>query len=162
MMKRNKHGLGGWERRAVEIIALSFETAHRGFIPIPIIIKYYPLVMKLTYYQNHSSKATINPQRTVSVKPKKNRIECKGTLYVIDERYSDLKFINNGAYGCVSSALDQKTSKRVAIKKVISAFQDLVDGKRILREIRLLSKSSDYPEFMKHPNIISLIDVDLP
>jgi mitogen-activated protein kinase 1/3 len=33
-----------------------------------------------------------------------------------------------------------KKDRKVAIKKVINAFEDLIDGKRILREIRLLSK----------------------
>lgn len=43
--------------------------------------------MKLTYYQNHSSKITINPQTTqksIPAKPKKTKIECKGTVYHID------------------------------------------------------------------------------
>jgi serine/threonine protein kinase len=44
---------------------------------------------------------------------------------------------------------------KVAIKKVPNAFDDLVDAKRILREIKLL-KSFD------HENIISLLDVPKP
>jgi mitogen-activated protein kinase 1/3 len=36
------------------------------------------------------------------------------------------------------SAVDQETGKRVAIKKVQNAYHDLIDAKRILREIKLM------------------------
>ena len=39
----------------------------------------------------------------------------------------------------VCSANDKKTNTKVAIKKVGKAFEDLVDAKRIVREIKLLS-----------------------
>jgi serine/threonine protein kinase len=44
---------------------------------------------------------------------------------------------------------------KVAIKKVPNAFDDLVDAKRILREIKLL-------RYFDHENIISLTDVPKP
>ena len=40
----------------------------------------------------------------------------------------------------VCSALDHKLKAKVAIKKVPKAFEDLIDAKRIVREIKLLSK----------------------
>jgi len=43
----------------------------------------------------------------------------------------------------------------VAIKKISNAFDDLVDAKRIVREIKLL-------KFFDHENIISLLDVQRP
>jgi len=43
----------------------------------------------------------------------------------------------------------------VAIKKVPKAFDDLIDAKRILREIKLL-------KFFDHENVVSLIDVEKP
>jgi len=46
--------------------------------------------------------------------------------------------IGSGAYGIVVSAVDQETGKRVAIKKVQNAYHDLIDAKRILREIKLM------------------------
>jgi mitogen-activated protein kinase 1/3 len=55
----------------------------------------------------------------------------------------------------VASFFDKKTNLKVAIKKVPNAFEDLVDAKRILREIKLL-------KFFDHENIISLIDVPRP
>ena len=47
-----------------------------------------------------------------------------------------------GAYGVVCSALDKQTGEKVAIKKIPKAFQDLIDAKRVLREIKILSKLS--------------------
>jgi len=43
----------------------------------------------------------------------------------------------------------------VAIKKVPNAFEDLIDAKRILREIKLL-------RFFDHENIIALVDLIRP
>ena len=40
----------------------------------------------------------------------------------------------------VCSAKDAETNTNVAIKKIPKAFQDLVDAKRVLREIKILSK----------------------
>ena len=42
----------------------------------------------------------------------------------------------------VSSALDKTSSEKVAIKKITRAFDDPVDAKRILREIKLMKKFS--------------------
>ena len=40
----------------------------------------------------------------------------------------------------LSSALDKSTSNKIAIKKVTRAFDDAIDAKRILREIKLMKK----------------------
>jgi len=40
----------------------------------------------------------------------------------------------------VCSAYDEEYQVKVAIKKVSKAFEDLIDAKRIVREIKLLSK----------------------
>ena len=50
------------------------------------------------------------------------------------------------------SAIDKKHKRKVAIKKVPKAFEDLIDAKRIVREIKLL-------KFFDHENIIALVDV---
>lgn len=78
-----------------------------------------------------------------------------GTTFVVDERYEFIKQIGLGAYGVVCSCYDRKVNNKVAIKKVPNAFDDLVDAKRILREIKLL-------RYFDHENIISLIDVPKP
>lgn len=60
--------------------------------------------------------------------------------FVIDKKYEFIKLIGGGAYGVVISAKNKITGEEVAIKKITNAFVDLVDAKRILREIKLLSR----------------------
>jgi serine/threonine protein kinase len=55
----------------------------------------------------------------------------------------------------VLDAWDTETNMRVAIKKCHDVFGSLLDGKRILREIKLL-------RFMSHENILPIIDVLTP
>lgn len=90
-----------------------------------------------------------------SVAPGKTRFVAGGTTFTVDERYEYIKKIGHGAYGVVVSAHDRKTGTKVAIKKVSNAFDDLIDAKRIVREIRLL-------DFFDHENVISLLDVQKP
>jgi len=73
--------------------------------------------------------------------------------FTIDERYTQLKLIGCGSYGSVASAVDQKTKRKVAIKRILRPFQDEVRGLRILREIKLLL------HFNRHENIIGVQDV---
>ena len=63
--------------------------------------------------------------------------------------------VGGGAYGVVCSAYDQKKNRKIAIKKISNAFEDLIDAKRIFREIKLL-------KFLKHKNIIKIYDMDIP
>ena len=56
----------------------------------------------------------------------------------VDPRYASLKYIGAGAYGCVASAIDETSGRRVAIKKIAKTLRDLTDAKRILRELKLL------------------------
>lgn len=72
--------------------------------------------------------------------------------FVVDSKYVPLKPLGRGAYGVVCSAIDKVANKKVAIKKIHRAFDDLVDAKRILREIKLL-------RHFKHENIIGLRDL---
>ena len=58
----------------------------------------------------------------------------------MEEKFEYIKQIGHGAYGVVCSALDHSIKAKVAIKKVPKAFEDLIDAKRIVREIKLLSK----------------------
>jgi mitogen-activated protein kinase 1/3 len=57
---------------------------------------------------------------------------------------------------CKDLSKDQNDENyKVAIKKVPNAFEDLIDAKRILREIKLL-------KFFNHENIVSLLDIPKP
>ena len=75
--------------------------------------------------------------------------------FEVDAKYDVTKIIGHGAYGAVCSAVDTTTGEKVAIKKIGGVFEDLVDGKRILREIKLLG-------FLKHQNVLSLKDIFRP
>ena len=46
--------------------------------------------------------------------------------------------------------MDSETKAKVAIKKIPRAFDDVVDAKRILREITLLRQ-------MNHENIVNIV-----
>merc|ERR1711937_226666 len=62
---------------------------------------------------------------------------------------------SSGAYGTVCSFKDKETGDLYAVKKIQNAFDDLVDAKRILREVKLLRQ-------LKHDNIISIFDMYPP
>jgi len=66
-----------------------------------------------------------------------------------------LKKVGSGAYGTVASFQEKGTDKKFAVKKITDAFHDLVDGKRILREVKLL-------RFMRHDNISCILDLYPP
>ena len=69
--------------------------------------------------------------------------------------YQILKHVGSGSYGIVVKALKKKTKQIVAIKKFINLFRDIIDTKRILREIAILRKLSEHP----HPNLITIYDI---
>lgn len=77
--------------------------------------------------------------------------------FVVDDKYEYIKQIGSGAYGVVCSAYDHKLKVKVAIKKVHNAFEDLIDAKRIVREIKLLSKnlSASLIFFIKKNSLIT-------
>ena len=75
--------------------------------------------------------------------------------FTVDSKYSFNRIIGSGAYGVVISAHDTHLDTKVAIKMVPKAFQDEIDAKRILREIKLL-------KHLKHENIVSIVDMMPP
>lgn len=75
----------------------------------------------------------------------KKKFTIGGEDIIVDERYELLDLIGCGAYGRVFSAKDMKTGKDVAIKRIQTAFDCVVDAKRILREIKILSKCALFP-----------------
>ncbi|KAI9906709.1 hypothetical protein PsorP6_016118 [Peronosclerospora sorghi] len=79
-----------------------------------------------------------------------------GQVFTLDTRYELIKPIGNGAYGAVVAVKDAlKNGDHVAVKKIANIFEDLVDAKRILREIRLLGH-------FRHKNITHLLDLSPP
>eukprot|EP00184_Porphyridium_aerugineum_P004093 CAMPEP_0184694410 /NCGR_PEP_ID=MMETSP0313-20130426/2385_1 /TAXON_ID=2792 /ORGANISM="Porphyridium aerugineum, Strain SAG 1380-2" /LENGTH=422 /DNA_ID=CAMNT_0027152701 /DNA_START=530 /DNA_END=1798 /DNA_ORIENTATION=+ len=92
---------------------------------------------------------------TGSQYPPKHAFTVSGAKFLVDTRYVYIKPLGTGAYGVVCSANDLVTNKKVAIKKIVDAFDDITDLKRILREIRLMRALS-------HENLLGLADLDRP
>jgi len=91
----------------------------------------------------------------VEVRPGVNAVTVAGTRYEVASKYHILKSIGHGAYGVVVSAEDVTTGKKVAIKKIPNAFNDLTDAKRILREIKLM-------RHFDHENCVRIEDLQPP
>ncbi|CAG9461299.1 unnamed protein product [Pedinophyceae sp. YPF-701] len=75
-----------------------------------------------------------------------------GSLFECPAYYQPLKPIGKGAYGVVCSAKNVITGKDVAIKKIGRAFENVIDAKRTLREIKLL-------RHLEHENVIRILDL---
>ena len=108
---------------------------------------------KRSHSGNNSKERKVN--RPIKWSKHKHSFTIAGSEFIVDERYEYIKQIGVGAYGVVISCHDKKTNRNVAIKKVGNAFEDLIDAKRIVREIKLL-------RYFKHDNIVSLIDIQKP
>mmetsp|Transcript_30086 Transcript_30086/g.68090 ORF Transcript_30086/g.68090 Transcript_30086/m.68090 type:complete len:360 (-) Transcript_30086:165-1244(-) len=78
-------------------------------------------------------------------------------IFTIPDKYVPLqnKLLGKGAYGHVCAVSNKDTGERLAVKKVKNAFDDLVDAKRVLREIRLLCS-------FDHENVLSIKDLHMP
>ncbi|VAI70392.1 unnamed protein product [Triticum turgidum subsp. durum] len=62
-----------------------------------------------------------------------------GNVFEVTAKYKPpILPIGKGAYGIVCSALNSETGEQVAIKKIANAFDNKIDAKRTLREIKLL------------------------
>lgn len=77
------------------------------------------------------------------------------TRFCIPNTYSPIGVSGRGMYGVVVKCFHTTSNKFVAVKKILGAYEDMCDTKRILREIKIL-------RFLHHPNIIRLIDVLIP
>ena len=85
-------------------------------------------------------------------KPRFNHFIVCGQLFEVDAKYKPIKPIGKGAYGVVCSASNSVTGERLAIKKISNAFDNVVDAKRMLREIKLL-------RHLQHENIVKIKDI---
>eukprot|EP00045_Choanoeca_perplexa_P008700 m.81830 g.81830 ORF g.81830 m.81830 type:complete len:458 (+) comp14583_c0_seq1:96-1469(+) len=75
----------------------------------------------------------------------------RGQAFAVGERYQDLAYIGEGAYGMVVSANDTQSGQEVAIKKMILR-DHLTYSKRALREIKILSR-------LDHECIVPIIEL---
>ncbi|CAM9448174.1 unnamed protein product, partial [Phaeothamnion confervicola] len=78
-----------------------------------------------------------------------------GQEFRLAPTFKPLGLLGKGSFGVVVAALDEKTGEKVAIKKIKPVARDAWDAKHILREVRIMRLLAD------HPNIITLLDLDL-
>lgn len=79
-----------------------------------------------------------------------------GNLFEITTKYRPpITPIGRGAYGIVCSVMNSETNEMVAIKKIANAFDNYMDAKRTLREIKLM-------RHLDHENVIAIKDVIPP
>jgi len=71
-------------------------------------------------------------------------------------QYKIIRYLGHGSYGHVCEAMCRATKQRVAIKKVPGIFDNEVDAKRLLRELRILR------EFRNHVAIINMVSIIPP
>ncbi|KAL4114082.1 hypothetical protein PRIC2_014762 [Phytophthora ramorum] len=90
------------------------------------------------------------------LRPQTHSFNANGQVFTLDTCYHLVKPIGNGAYGAVIAVKDVVNGgDNLAVKKITNIFEDLVDAKRILREVRLLGHFS-------HKNITKLLDLVPP
>mmetsp|Transcript_39241 Transcript_39241/g.108078 ORF Transcript_39241/g.108078 Transcript_39241/m.108078 type:complete len:420 (-) Transcript_39241:130-1389(-) len=80
-----------------------------------------------------------------------------GANWRLPQRYRVLELIGSGSYGSVCQAEDsyEAEPQLVAIKRCKHLFQDLIDCKRILREISILAD-------LNHVNVVRVKDIVAP
>nr|QGT52224.1 mitogen-activated protein kinase 18 [Pyrus x bretschneideri] len=79
-----------------------------------------------------------------------------GNVFEVTAKYKPpIMPIGKGAYGIVCSALNSETNEHVAVKKIANAFDNRIDAKRTLREIKLL-------RHMDHENVVAIRDIIPP
>eukprot|EP00850_Spirogloea_muscicola_P019508 SM000192S04903 [mRNA] locus=s192:162255:164345:+ [translate_table: standard] len=84
------------------------------------------------------------------------RYNVFGNAFDVHPKYvPPFRPIGRGAYGIVCSAVNAETQEEVAIKKIANAFDNRIDAKRTLREIKLL-------RHMDHENVIAIRDIIRP
>lgn len=96
----------------------------------------------------------VNPPNGVFVEGK-HYYSMWRNIFELDAKYIPIKPIGKGAYGIVCSARNAETNEKIAIKKIINAFENQTDARRTLREIKLL-------RLFAHDNIIALKDIMTP
>ncbi|XP_010521794.1 PREDICTED: mitogen-activated protein kinase 13 isoform X2 [Tarenaya hassleriana] len=79
-----------------------------------------------------------------------------GNIFTVTSKYiPPIQPVGRGAYGIVCCATNSETKEEVAIKKIANAFENRIDAKRTLREIKLLLH-------LDHDNIIKIKDIIPP
>ena len=73
----------------------------------------------------------------------------------VGDRYRLEKILGHGSYGQVAEAFDTVGKMKVAIKRINNVFDQVIDTKRILREVYIL-------RHLRHDNVIRLLNILKP
>lgn len=74
---------------------------------------------------------------------------------VLQGRYEFQKFLASGSYGDVCKARCVRTGQNVAVKNVRDVFENKIEAKRLLRELRIL-------RVLTHDQIVRIVDIIPP
>ncbi|GLU11721.1 hypothetical protein SLE2022_284460 [Rubroshorea leprosula] len=84
------------------------------------------------------------------------RYNILGNIFEVSSKYvPPIQPVGRGAYGIVCCAKNSETKEEVAIKKIGNAFDNRIDAKRTLREIKLV-------RHLDHDNIVKIKDIIPP
>lgn len=72
--------------------------------------------------------------------------------FELDDFYEMRRTIGSGGYGVVVAAVNKRNDTKVAVKKIVNSFDDVLVAKRMAREIRILKQ-------LDHVNVIKLVDL---
>lgn len=86
---------------------------------------------------------------------KKLQLPRLQTSWDLGPNYQIIKQLGSGSYGVVCEAKHLPSGDRVAIKKMSHIFNDLIDCKRLLREISIL-------RYLNHQNVVRIRELLLP
>ena len=70
----------------------------------------------------------------------------------VGSRYQLIALLGCGSFGAVCKALDKRTGRIVALKRVPDALQTVDAARRVLREVVVLNR-------LDHPNIIKIFSI---
>nr|AKL87247.1 mitogen-activated protein kinase 10 [Linum usitatissimum] len=105
---------------------------------------------------NNSSSTSSNIRGTQTHSGRYVQYNVYGNLFEVSRKYvPPIRPVGRGACGIVCAAMNSETREEVAIKKIGNAFDNRIDAKRTLREIKLL-------RHMDHENVIAIKDIIRP
>ena len=101
------------------------------------------------FYLKFHHRTPKKPKSNVGAFPKENRSwEWGETTFLVDLKYKYISLIEQNMCIVVCCAYHKEKLKKLAIYKGINAFKDLINAKRLVREIKLL-------KFFNHENFVS-------
>lgn len=103
-----------------------------------------------TAAENRATQESESAQQPL--RPGWNSFKVGSIVWEVPAHLQFLKSIGSGTYGSVAAFQNSSTDTGVAIKKIANPFRNSIDGKRCLREIKLL-------HLLEHDCIIQLVDV---